>query len=86
MTGMGLAVSAEKKEAEQSIADEAMLTGMEAFLHRLTTSTLKKHCAELSLSGDGDDKDMVWKKKKKKKIMSKKKNKINSDSDSDKIR
>lgn len=59
MLGMGLAVSELKKEAEQSIADEAMLTGMEAFLHKLTPATLEKHCSELSLASGGEKKDMV---------------------------
>jgi hypothetical protein len=57
---MGLTPSTTKEEAVQSIADEAMLTGMEGFLHRLTQATLKKHCTELALNTDGEKKEMVW--------------------------
>lgn len=58
-TEMGLETTNDKKEMEQSIADEAMLTGMEGFLHKLNPATLKRHCLELSLDGNGDKRDLV---------------------------
>lgn len=57
---MGLEASEKREEMEQSIAEEAMLTGMEGFLHKLNDATLKKHCTALSLDNAGAKKELVY--------------------------